>query len=117
MPRLALHRAAKRKTLWLGTAPRPHRLRRGSRLIYVTGGAAFGSLKFTPATNASETKTRIGWTAGAGVEYAFLGSWSAKVEYLYVDLGKTTCEARPAASTPTSNSRPISSALGLNYHF
>ncbi len=31
--------------------------------------------------------TRTGWTAGAGVEWAFIGNWSAKVEYLYVSLG------------------------------
>ena len=30
---------------------------------------------------------RLGWTAGAGLEYAFNQDWSAKIEYLYVDLG------------------------------
>ena len=28
-----------------------------------------------------------GWTAGGGVEYAFAGNWSAKLEYLHVDFG------------------------------
>jgi len=28
-----------------------------------------------------------GWTAGAGFEYAFARGVSAKIEYLYVDLG------------------------------
>jgi outer membrane immunogenic protein len=32
---------------------------------------------------------RAGWTAGGGVEGAFGGGWSAKLEYLYMDLGQT----------------------------
>ena len=32
---------------------------------------------------------KAGWTAGAGIEVAFGGGWSAKLEYLYMDLGKT----------------------------
>ena len=40
----------------------------------------------------SVSRTKFGWTAGAGIEYAFLGNWSAKVEYLYADLGSSTCE-------------------------
>lgn len=31
--------------------------------------------------------TKTGWTAGGGIEGALAGNWSAKVEYLYVDLG------------------------------
>ena len=30
---------------------------------------------------------QLGWTFGAGLEYAFMGNWTAKLEYLYVDLG------------------------------
>ena len=30
---------------------------------------------------------RLGWTAGAGLEYALNQSLSIKAEYLYVDLG------------------------------
>ena len=32
---------------------------------------------------------KAGWTAGAGIAGAFGGGWSAKLDYLYVDLGKT----------------------------
>jgi outer membrane immunogenic protein len=35
----------------------------------------------------SESDTRIGWTVGAGLEYALWSNWSVKVEYLYADLG------------------------------
>ncbi len=33
------------------------------------------------------SRFKTGWTAGAGVEYAFNQSWSVKVEALYVNLG------------------------------
>lgn len=56
-------------------------------LLYGTGGLAFGTLR---AENGgfSESKTSAGWTAGVGAEYAINQNWSAKVEYLYVDLNE-----------------------------
>jgi len=56
-------------------------------LPYVTGGVAFGNSKISAPAGVSSNKTNVGWTAGAGLEYAFLGNWSAKAEYLYADLG------------------------------
>jgi outer membrane immunogenic protein len=53
---------------------------------YVTGGLAVGSVKVSDALNSTD-KTKAGWTVGAGVEFQFAPQWSAKVEYLYVDLG------------------------------
>src|SRR5207302_8684364 len=35
----------------------------------------------------STNELRWGWMAGVGVEYAFTDSWSAKLEYNYMDLG------------------------------
>lgn len=33
------------------------------------------------------SRTRLGWTAGGGLEWMFSNNWSTKVEYLYYDLG------------------------------
>ena len=33
----------------------------------------------------------MGWTLGAGIEFAITGNWTAKAEYLYVDLGNFNC--------------------------
>jgi outer membrane immunogenic protein len=38
-----------------------------------------------------QSNTEYGWTAGAGIEWAFADNWTAKVEYLFVDLGNSTC--------------------------
>ena len=70
-------------------------------LFYGTAGAAVGGVTATAnasaaaaglaaGVSAGDTQTRFGWTAGAGVEYAFNNYISAKVEYLYVDLGTQT---------------------------
>jgi outer membrane immunogenic protein len=66
-------------------------------LFYGTAGAALGGVTTNAsataagaAITASDTQTRFGWAAGAGVEYAFTNNISAKVEYLHVDLGTQT---------------------------
>jgi len=37
----------------------------------------------------TETHTSAGWTIGAGAEFGLTQNWSAKVEYLYVDLSSS----------------------------
>jgi outer membrane immunogenic protein len=73
-------------------------------LVYGTGGLAYGNTGWpntvfglngagAPAlfTNfGSSSNIRLGYVAGAGVEYAFTRNFTAKVEYLYTDLGRTT---------------------------
>jgi outer membrane immunogenic protein len=68
-------------------------------LLYVTGGLAYGDVKsstavsFTSTTDAyigSFSDTHVGWTVGGGAEWAFSPNWSAKLEYLYIDLGSVS---------------------------
>jgi outer membrane immunogenic protein len=86
---------------WLGTT----RLRVGFApinplLIYATGGVAYGGVEssagVTIGTGAralnyatSNSETRIGWAAGAGLEYAFATNWTVRGEYLRYDLGES----------------------------
>jgi opacity protein-like surface antigen len=65
-----------------------------------------------------------GWTAGAGLEYAFWGTWSARVEYDFVRLNNATISVPASGPAPfsgdviSSNNRQISMlTLGLNYKF
>ncbi len=49
------------------------------------------------------SKTRIGWTAGGGVEYAINDRWSINANYAYTRFGKTNFNfenAREGASAP-----------------
>jgi high affinity Mn2+ porin len=57
---------------------------------YLTGGFAWGHTRalINDGSGASVGYTQFGWTAGAGVEFAVSGNWSAKLEYEYVDLNR-----------------------------
>ena len=60
--------------------------------------------------------TRIGWTAGAGVEYAFAPAWSAKLEYNYMDFGNDAVSFAPG--TLTNIDQQIHAVkFGVNYKF
>jgi len=80
-------------------------------LPYVTGGLAWGNNKIT-ANGVSQSNTSTGWTAGAGVEYALTNNWTARAEYLYMDLGKSGFQAVGDAGLTASTAR-----LGVNYKF
>ena len=88
-------------------------------LPYFTGGAAFARVKASSTnpllTGASDTMT--GWTVGAGVEYAFLGNWTAKVEYLYADLGKFDCNTGCGGVPDNVSFTQNIVRAGLNYKF
>lgn len=76
---------------WLATARGRLGYAADRFMPYVTGGLAVGDIKaITPGVPGIDS-TRTGWTAGAGVEFAIAGPWTAKVEYLYVDLGSANC--------------------------
>ena len=55
-------------------------------LLYVAGGAAFvsneTSIPFTGISIGGDD-TRVGWTVGAGLDYAFTNNWFTGVEYRY----------------------------------
>ena len=81
-------------------------------LFYGTGGLAFGDLR-GETFGLSESHTTAGWTAGLGAEYAFAPQWSAKVEYLYVDLANSAFSI-----TGASNGYRFGTVrVGVNYHF
>jgi outer membrane immunogenic protein len=77
-------------------------------LVYGTGGMAFGQVNDTGVD-----KLRIGWTGGAGVEWAFRQNWSAKVEYLYTDLHKDFKKD----ALPDRDQKFQTILVGVNYHF
>jgi outer membrane immunogenic protein len=122
-------------------------------LLYGTGGLAYGGVTLNTATSVYNdyysfvnsangqphlpvsfggvnfSNTQVGWTAGGGLEWMFFPNWSAKVEYLYFDLGTVTQNFAMAA---TDNSTGLNAVFGgqararvngnivragVNYHF
>ena len=103
------------KNTWLGTARGRIGYAFDRVLPYITGGAAFGDIKATQAGVGSVSDTNVGWTVGAGIEAAVAANWTAKIEYLYVDLGDVSC----TTCIPTSNVDFRSHVVraGLNFRF
>jgi len=107
-----------------------------SVLLYATGGGAYGGVNtdlalstFTatgvPVTIGSSRRSdRFGWTVGGGVEAMFGPAWSAKLEYLYMDLGSIsnsvilpTAAGIPLGANVTSRVTDHIFRAGINYHF
>ncbi len=55
-------------------------------LVYGTGGLAIADLNFK-ANGATDSKTALGWAAGAGVEGAVTNNVTARLEYIHQDFG------------------------------
>ena len=125
---------------WFGTLRGRVGWTDGPILYYATAGLAYGHIKtdervdtipFTTggiSTVGSFSQVNVGWTAGAGAEAHLYGNWSAKAEYLYLDLGAVSGNvfAPEAANLNNviilSENRGFSSAihdhifrLGVNY--
>jgi outer membrane immunogenic protein len=97
---------------WFGTVRGRAGYALNNVLFYGTGGLAFGGL--TGQTfGVSESHTNAGWTLGVGAEVGLARNWSAKVEYLYVDLNDSNF-----VITGTQNGYHFGMLrAGVNYHF
>jgi outer membrane immunogenic protein len=98
---------------WFGTVRGRAGFAWGWALFYATAGVAFGEGKVDFGNNLSETNTNLGWTAGAGIEFAFTPCWSIKAEYLFYDLGTQNFQQ---AGINTGFSAEVL-RLGVNYRF
>ena len=76
---------------WLGTVRGRVGYACDRVMPYVTGGLAVGDIEANQGGFAGVHDTKAGWAAGAGVEAAIAGNWTAKLEYLHVDLGSIDC--------------------------
>ncbi|MEH2529482.1 opacity protein-like surface antigen [Bradyrhizobium sp. AZCC 1614] len=73
---------------WFGTVRGRAGYAFNNVLFFGTGGLAFGELRAT-TFGLTESHTNVGWTLGAGAEVGLAPNWSAKIEYLYVDLANS----------------------------
>ena len=97
-------------------------------LLYATGGVAFVRLKdsFDCCTFPSDfdttekSVTKVGWTAGGGIETALAPNWTAKLEYLFIDAGKVNVvqtDDAPDLDTMQYRHQFHVIKFGLNYRF
>jgi outer membrane immunogenic protein len=145
---------------WLGTVRgRAGWLPTPTLLVFGTGGLAYGGVQASahhtltlqqtavatgnifvlgPASNITQSfgaghysDTRVGWTAGGGLEWMFISNWSLKAEGLYYDLGSVSFASSPVGVySPVNGSVLLANSpmtrvkydgaiarAGVNYHF
>jgi outer membrane immunogenic protein len=105
------------KTNWFGTARGRIGYAFDRFMPYFTGGAAFGDIEARRTGFVGASDTNVGWTLGAGIEGAIADRWTAKVEYLYADLGDISCSAAACGVATTVDHRLNVLRAGLNYRF
>jgi outer membrane immunogenic protein len=130
------------RTNWLGTARARAGVTLDGFLLYGTGGAAWGRVVTTLsqtclnfgcgadstrllAVSSTTSTDKLGWVAGVGVEYALSANWSAKAEWLYIDLGTINNSLTTAGSPGTGfqttawsrTERYDELRVGVNYKF
>jgi outer membrane immunogenic protein len=99
---------------WFGTVRGRVGYAMGPWLPYATGGLALTKTRAEVGTDSHET-VRPSYTLGGGVERFFAPQWSAKAEYLYVDVPKDSDTV--GATVVDSGSSNHVMRVGVNYHF
>ena len=90
-------------------------------LFYVTGGVAFTRVSYTENYSdgaappgigtATASRSLVGWTAGAGWEYALADQWTVKAEYLIAGFPNTS--ALGAITDAAGGSNPLSGSADV----
>jgi outer membrane immunogenic protein len=115
---------------WFGTVRGRIGAVNNNILFYATGGVAFGQVKqtisenitapgLTNFTSSTNSFNQVGWVGGGGIEAAVAGNWTAKAEYLYLDLGtiKSPFSDGTLMISNTSTVRDHIFRAGVNYRF
>jgi outer membrane immunogenic protein len=107
---------------WVVTARARMGLAVSDTFIYVTSGLAVADITtkhLQGSTNYSQTKTRFGWVAGAGVEHMLTRNWTIGTEVLFMDLGSKTYQTKDAGSNRIRRvtGQVTTARTRLNYKF
>ena len=91
-------------------------------LLYAAGGVAFGNVNTSysgsalPGT-AAFNSDRVGWTAGAGLEYAFTDHIIGRAEYRFTDLGSASFNNAAVGVSDKVHYDSNAALMGVSYKF
>jgi len=87
-------------------------------LPYVTGGIALDHWELSSKAGGKtreDSKTRIGYTLGAGLDYAITDKWIGNIEYRFADFGRSSFDLNTGSADLSSHSHTV--RVGLSYKF
>lgn len=89
----------------------------GRFMAYGTGGLALARMTIEDqARGARSSKTMAGWSAGAGIEYAWNKRITARIEYLHMGYGSYTFGALPTGQNRVSSAMdPLSLHVAFRF--
>jgi outer membrane immunogenic protein len=105
------------KNTWLGTIRGRAGFAADRILFYGTAGGAYGEIQESGAGLTTNNFNRFGWTAGAGLEGALTDNLTARIEYLYVDLGSGSCSLVCFGTTTNVSFKTSLVRAGLDFKF
>jgi outer membrane immunogenic protein len=99
----------------------------GPMLFYAAGGLGYANVRYSTltafggvpaaATTGFYTADRWGYAVGAGLEYGFAPSWSAKLEYMHYGFDDITSPAGTLGVPVRLGLSVDTVKAGVNYHF
>jgi outer membrane immunogenic protein len=112
------------KNTWLGTLRARFGFAADRVLFYGTVGGAYGNIE-SGINGGFSNSNEPGWVAGAGVEAALTDNWTARLEYLFVDLENGSCTASASCGLDVASVQPNDTVkfnvslirAGLDYKF
>jgi Opacity protein and related surface antigens len=85
-------------------------------LIYGTAGVALQDNELTEtATGASDSKTAVGYTVGAGVEALVTDNITTRVEYRYTDFGSDTYDLGGTSVSSGYDDHSVKVGIGVKF--
>lgn len=88
-------------------------------LVYGVGGVAFAGIETSQISGAAftETKTNVGWTVGAGVDYALTDKFIVGAQYRYYDFGTEHYDVAEPFNDRDQNVKLNTVGINLSYKF
>ena len=109
--------SCKTESNWLGTLRARFGYAWDRVLFYGTAGGAGGNLQSALNGLPVQNNAEFGWTAGAGLEWAFADNWTVKFEYLFVDLmGNASCNHGYSCGYDVVGGVPVGANSSLKFN-
>ena len=88
-------------------------------LVYGIGGIAFAGIETSQASGTafSNTRTNVGWTVGAGVDYALTDKFVVGAQYRYYDFGSEHYDGSNGFADRDQDVKLNTVGINLSYKF
>ncbi|QPC93349.1 outer membrane protein [Mesorhizobium sp. INR15] len=105
------------KINWFGSVNAKAGFSMDRMLVYGIGGIAFAGIETSQAPSLAETKTSVGWTIGAGVDYALTDKFVVGAQYRYYDFGSEHFDTPDPFVDRDQNVKLNTVGVNLSYKF